>query len=152
MAQNSDLHQKWNQLDWRHFSIANEIYRQGLEWNPQGRRARGRLKATWKRKLESKIQNSRHSWKKVTFIAKESWSLEKSRKRRLAENRQSYIISSPPIYRILYLCDTPLRSLLLRLFFSISSHAECSIIVTSIFKLAPPHSEKCIALFGRGSK
>ena len=39
----------------------NSITRQSLQWNPQGKRSRGRSRTTWRRNLEEEMKASGHS-------------------------------------------------------------------------------------------
>ena len=45
------------------------ITRQALSWNPQGKRGRGRPKNTWRRELETEIKKTKKSWKDLEKIA-----------------------------------------------------------------------------------
>jgi hypothetical protein len=42
-----------------------------LDWNPQGRRKRGRSRTTWKRRNERKLQKARKSWEEAKGLASE---------------------------------------------------------------------------------
>ena len=41
---------------------ANNITRQALRWNPQGKRKRGRPRNSWRRGVESQMRNWGHTW------------------------------------------------------------------------------------------
>jgi hypothetical protein len=47
----------------------NNITRQGLDWNPQGERRKGRPRITWKRIL-TELQEQNVSWKEAKQMAK----------------------------------------------------------------------------------
>lgn len=50
---------------------ANTIARQALDWNPQGQRRRGAPKRTWRRSLDTEIQqiDSSYTWRRVKAMA-----------------------------------------------------------------------------------
>ncbi|KAK3764917.1 hypothetical protein RRG08_025437 [Elysia crispata] len=54
----------------------NSITRQSLQWNPQGKRSRGRPWTTWRRNLEEEMKASGHSWRDITRMAQDrrEWS------------------------------------------------------------------------------
>ena len=45
--------------------------RKALDWNPQGKRKRGRPKQTWRRSLEDDLKNSNMSWEEAKPSAKD---------------------------------------------------------------------------------
>ena len=49
--------------------------RKVLEWNPQGKRSRGRPRGTWRRVTESDVQKSGKTWNSVKKLAqdREKW-------------------------------------------------------------------------------
>ena len=49
----------------------NSITRQSLQWNPQGKRSRGRPRTTWRRNLEEEMKASGHSWRDITRMAQD---------------------------------------------------------------------------------
>ena len=49
----------------------NSITRQSLQWNPQGKRGRGRPRTTWRRNLEVEMKASGHSWRDITRMAQD---------------------------------------------------------------------------------
>ena len=49
----------------------SSITRKALDWNPQGKRSRGRPRGTWKRVLESDIQRSGQAWSTVKRLAQD---------------------------------------------------------------------------------
>ena len=49
----------------------NNISCQALDWNPQGKRKRGRPRNTWKRTTEAELNNINISWKEVKTQAKD---------------------------------------------------------------------------------
>ena len=50
---------------------ATNITRQALQWNPQGKRKRGRPRNTWRRDLEADLKEMGHSWTEVETIAQD---------------------------------------------------------------------------------
>ena len=48
----------------------NNISRQALEWNPQGKRKQGRPRETWKRKMEKEIREEGKTWGEIRMMAK----------------------------------------------------------------------------------
>ena len=53
----------------------NCITKKVLDWNPQGKRSRGRPRGTWRRVRESDVQRSGKSWNNVKKLAqdRENW-------------------------------------------------------------------------------
>ena len=49
----------------------SNITRQALEWNPQGKRKRGRPKQTWRRSLHSELGTSNLTWETAKMQAKD---------------------------------------------------------------------------------
>ena len=49
----------------------NSIPKKALDWNPQGKRKRGRPQHTWRRILEGDVKRSGKSWGEVKKIAHE---------------------------------------------------------------------------------
>ncbi|KAK3757375.1 hypothetical protein RRG08_058232 [Elysia crispata] len=49
----------------------NSITRQSLQWNPQGKRSRGRPRTTWRRNLEEEMKASGHSWRDIIRMAQD---------------------------------------------------------------------------------
>ena len=47
------------------------ITRQALEWNPQGKRKRGRPKQTWRRSLQSELKASGLTWEETKRNARD---------------------------------------------------------------------------------
>jgi hypothetical protein len=45
--------------------------RQGLDWNPQGKRRKGRPRVTWKRTAVAELQEHNVSWKEAKRMAKD---------------------------------------------------------------------------------
>ena len=50
---------------------ANNITRQALRWNPQGKRKRGRPRNTWRRDLEAEITKMGFSWNQIERMAQD---------------------------------------------------------------------------------
>ena len=49
----------------------SNISRQALQWNPQGKRGRGRPRETWRRCVESEMKREGHSWNSLTMLAQD---------------------------------------------------------------------------------
>jgi hypothetical protein len=49
---------------------SNDIARQVLEWNPQGKRGRGRLRNTWQRMVLKEARRVRETWAEIKTDAK----------------------------------------------------------------------------------
>ena len=47
----------------------NSITRQALNWNPQGKRSRGRPRNTWRRDTESELKEQGHNWNSAEKLA-----------------------------------------------------------------------------------
>jgi hypothetical protein len=56
------------EMDWTH--PENNITRQGLDWNPQGKRRKGVPRVDWKRTVLTELQEQNVSWKKGKQMAK----------------------------------------------------------------------------------
>ena len=48
----------------------DDITRQTLEWNPQGKRSRGRPKNTWRRTVLEKAKGGKKTWAEIKCVAK----------------------------------------------------------------------------------
>ena len=57
---------------------ANNITRQALRWNPQGKRKRGRPRNSWRRGVESQMRNWGHTWATLGRFAQDRtrWRME----------------------------------------------------------------------------
>ena len=53
----------------------NSITKKALDWNPQGKRSRGRPRGTWRRVIENDVQRSGKTWNNVKKLAqdREGW-------------------------------------------------------------------------------
>ena len=49
----------------------NSIPKKALDWNPQGKRTRGRPRLTWRRIREGDVERSGKSWKEIKKIAQD---------------------------------------------------------------------------------
>ena len=49
----------------------NCIPKKALDWNPQGKRTRGRPRLTWRRIREGDVKRSGKSWKEIKKIAQD---------------------------------------------------------------------------------
>ena len=49
----------------------NSIPKKVLDWNPQGKRTRGRPRLTWRRIREGDVERSGKSWKEIKKIAQD---------------------------------------------------------------------------------
>lgn len=49
----------------------NNITRQALRWNPQGKRKRGRPKNTWRRELDTDMKRMGTTWKEMERVAQD---------------------------------------------------------------------------------
>ena len=54
---------------------STSITRKALDWNPQGKRSRGRPRGTWRRIIEKDVQKSGMTWNRVKKLAqdREKW-------------------------------------------------------------------------------
>jgi hypothetical protein len=62
------------EMDWAHTlrKYQNNTKRQGLDWNPQGERRKGRPRIIWKRTILTELQEQNVSWKEAKQRAKNS--------------------------------------------------------------------------------
>ena len=60
---------KWRWVGHTLRKPTNDITRQALQWNPQGKRKVGRPKITWKRSCDEELKLAGHTWGTVTRIA-----------------------------------------------------------------------------------
>jgi hypothetical protein len=61
---------KWKWIGQTLRKDQNTITRQGLDWNPQGERRKGRSRITWKRTILTELQEQNVSWKEAKLMAK----------------------------------------------------------------------------------
>jgi hypothetical protein len=61
---------KWKWIGHTLRKDKNNFTRQGLDWNPQGKRRKGRPRVTWKRTFLAKIQQQNVFWKKAKQMEK----------------------------------------------------------------------------------
>jgi hypothetical protein len=61
---------KWGWLDNALRKPPEDIARQALEWNPQGKRGRGRQKNTWRRKVLEEAKRVKKTWEEIKTDAK----------------------------------------------------------------------------------
>ena len=66
---------KWRWLGHTLRKNQNDITRQALRWNPQGRRRPGRPRNTWRRELEKEIKDMSLTWNQTAALAqdREAW-------------------------------------------------------------------------------
>jgi len=65
---------RWQKWCWVGHTLRKEpcnITRQALEWNPQGKRKRGRPKQTWRRSLHSELRDSSLAWEEAKSLARD---------------------------------------------------------------------------------
>ena len=62
---------RWRWLGHTLRKLRNSITRQSLQWNPQGKRSKGRPRTTWRRNLEEEMKASGHSWRDITRMAQD---------------------------------------------------------------------------------
>ena len=69
------LERKWRWIGHTLRKDTNNRTRQSLEWNPQGKRRRGRPKKTWRRSVMDEAERMGKSWKEIKRIAsdREEW-------------------------------------------------------------------------------
>jgi hypothetical protein len=60
---------KWNWIGHTLCKETGATEKTAQDWNPQGRRRRGRSKRMWRRTTEDKIRNTGRSWNEVKGIA-----------------------------------------------------------------------------------
>jgi hypothetical protein len=63
---------KWGCLGHAPRKPTNDITRQALEWNPQGKRGRGRPKNTWRRTVFEEAKGVKKTWAEIKCVAKNS--------------------------------------------------------------------------------
>ncbi|GFR64328.1 hypothetical protein ElyMa_001919900 [Elysia marginata] len=56
---------KWRWIRHMLMKPSQCITRRSLVWNPQGRRARGRPRMTWRRETEAEMASAQKTWKKT---------------------------------------------------------------------------------------
>jgi hypothetical protein len=61
---------KWKRIGHTLRKDQNNISRQGLDWNPEGERRKGRPIITWKRTILTELQEKDVSWKEAKQMAK----------------------------------------------------------------------------------
>jgi hypothetical protein len=61
---------KWKWIGHTLRKDQNNITRQGLDWNPQGERKKGRPRITWKRTILTELQEQNVTWKEAKQMAK----------------------------------------------------------------------------------
>ena len=62
---------KWRWIGHTLRKDQSNITRQALEWNPQGKRKRGRPKQTWRRSLIDEAKAAKLSWDTIKRAAKD---------------------------------------------------------------------------------
>ena len=62
---------KWRWIGHTLRKSPDDITRRSLTWNPQGKRSRGRPKASWKREVESEMKKAGKSWSVLTRVAQD---------------------------------------------------------------------------------
>ena len=65
------LRRRWGWLGHTLRKPDNNITRQALTWNPQGKRKRGRPRNTWRRDLEANIKETGLRWQQVVVAAQD---------------------------------------------------------------------------------
>jgi len=61
---------KWGWLGHTLRRPTDDITRQALEWNPQGKRSRGRTKNTWRRTVLEEAKGVKKTWAEIKCVAK----------------------------------------------------------------------------------
>jgi hypothetical protein len=61
---------KWGWLGYTLRKPIDDITRQALEWNPQGKRSRGRPKNTWRRTVLEEAKELKKIWAEIKCVAK----------------------------------------------------------------------------------
>ena len=61
---------KWGWLGHTLRKQIDDITRQALEWNPQGKRSRGRLKNTWQKTVLEEAKGVKKTWAEIKCVAK----------------------------------------------------------------------------------
>ena len=64
------LRRKWGWIGHTLRKPEDNVTRQALKWNPQGKRNRGRPKATWQRFTEQEFNAMGKSWKELEKLAR----------------------------------------------------------------------------------
>ena len=62
---------KWRWLGHTLRKDPTNATRQALDWNPQGKRRRGRPRQTWRRSLQNELRNSNMSWEEAKTCARD---------------------------------------------------------------------------------
>ena len=60
---------KWTWIGHTLRKQTNNVTRQALDWNPQGKRKTGRLKTTWRRSTAEEVKKHGTTWKKMKKTA-----------------------------------------------------------------------------------
>ncbi len=60
---------KWTWIGHTLRKGSGNITRKALQWNPQGKRKRGRPRNTWRRSWEEEVRRMGHSWNTITRLA-----------------------------------------------------------------------------------
>ncbi|GFS27786.1 hypothetical protein ElyMa_005304100 [Elysia marginata] len=62
------------EMDWAHFKETRQcITRHILVWNPQGCRARGRPRMTWRRETEAEMSSAEKTWRELEEMSQDGW-------------------------------------------------------------------------------
>jgi len=61
---------KWGQLGHTMLKPCDDIARQALQWNPKGKRGRGRLRDTWRRTVLEEAKRVKKTWMEIKTDAK----------------------------------------------------------------------------------
>jgi hypothetical protein len=61
---------KWKWIGHTLRKDQNNVTRQGLDWNPQGKLRKGRSRITWKKTVSAELQEQNVSWKEAKQMAK----------------------------------------------------------------------------------
>ena len=64
------LRRRWGWIGQRLRKPEDNASRQALKWNPQGKRNRGRPRATWRRSTEQELKAMGKSWKELEKLAR----------------------------------------------------------------------------------
>ncbi|XP_039291079.1 uncharacterized protein LOC120352855 [Nilaparvata lugens] len=68
---NADKRRKWRWIGHTLRKEEGAIEKDALDWNPQGHRARGRPKITWKRTIQTEIGKAGKTWLEVKALARD---------------------------------------------------------------------------------
>ncbi|XP_046558188.1 uncharacterized protein LOC124267314 [Haliotis rubra] len=68
--------QKWRWIGHTLRKHNTNITRQALDWNPHGKRKRGRPKQTWRRSLEKELRETGLTWEATKSIASDRQAFE----------------------------------------------------------------------------